>query len=77
MNLVSVTIADIVNFLQVSDRLVTAGQLTVEQYPAIAAAGYKVVINLALIDSPNALVDEGSIATTAVRSEGESPVRIP
>jgi protein tyrosine phosphatase (PTP) superfamily phosphohydrolase (DUF442 family) len=63
MNLMSAKIADIINFLQVSDRLATAGQPTVEQYPAIAAAGYKVVINLALIDSPNALVDEGSIAS--------------
>ena len=59
----SAKIEDIINFLQVSDRLATAGQPTVEQYPAIAAAGYKVVINLALTDSPNALVDEGSLAS--------------
>jgi protein tyrosine phosphatase (PTP) superfamily phosphohydrolase (DUF442 family) len=52
----------IVNFLQISDRLATAGQPTIEQYPAIAAAGYQVIINLALTDSPNALVDERSIA---------------
>ena len=59
----SAKIEDIVNFLQVSDRLTTAGQPTVEQYPAIAAAGYEVVINLALTDSPNAVVDEGSLAS--------------
>ena len=63
LNLVSAKIADIVNFLQVSDRLATAGQPTVEQYSAIAAAGYEVVINLALVDSPNALVDEESLAS--------------
>ena len=59
----SAKIEDIVDFLQVSDRLATAGQPTVEQYSAIAAAGYEVVINLALVDSPNALVDEGSLAS--------------
>ena len=63
MNLVSAKIEDIVNFLQISDRLATAGQPTMEQYSVIAATGYQVVINLALIDSPNALVDEGSIAS--------------
>jgi protein tyrosine phosphatase (PTP) superfamily phosphohydrolase (DUF442 family) len=51
------------NFLQISDRLATAGQPTMEQYPAIAAAGYQVVINLALTDSPNALADEAAIAS--------------
>jgi protein tyrosine phosphatase (PTP) superfamily phosphohydrolase (DUF442 family) len=56
-------IENIVNFLQISDRLATAGQPTIEQYPAIAAAGYQVVINLALTDSPNALVSEDLIAT--------------
>ncbi len=55
-------IEHIVNFLQISDRLATAGQPTIEQYPAIAAAGYQVVINLALTDSPNALADEAAIA---------------
>ncbi len=52
----------ITNFLQISDRLATAGQPTIAQYPAIAAAGYQVVINLALTDSPNAVVDEAQIA---------------
>jgi protein tyrosine phosphatase (PTP) superfamily phosphohydrolase (DUF442 family) len=55
-------IQNIVNFLQISDRLATAGQPTIAQYPAIATAGYRVVINLALADSPNALADEAAIA---------------
>ncbi len=55
-------IKDIDNFLQISDRLATAGQPTIEQYPAIAAAGYQVVINLALTDSPNAVANEAAIA---------------
>ena len=58
-------IEEIVNFLQLSAGLATAGQPTITQYPAIAAAGYQVVINLALTDSPNAVVDEGSIAPSA------------
>jgi protein tyrosine phosphatase (PTP) superfamily phosphohydrolase (DUF442 family) len=52
----------IANFLQISARLATAGQPTIEQYPTIAAAGYQVVINLALADSPGALVDEAAVA---------------
>jgi hypothetical protein len=53
MSWMSHNIEDIINFLQLSDRLATAGQPTIELYPAIAAAGYQVVINLALTDSPN------------------------
>jgi protein tyrosine phosphatase (PTP) superfamily phosphohydrolase (DUF442 family) len=56
-------IEDISNFLQLSDRIATTGQPTIEQYPAIAAAGYQVVINLALTDSPSALADELTIAS--------------
>ena len=56
-------IENICNFLQLSNRIATAGQPTIEQYPAIAIAGYQVVINLALKDSPKALADEGSIAS--------------
>jgi protein tyrosine phosphatase (PTP) superfamily phosphohydrolase (DUF442 family) len=53
----------IYNFLPLSDRIATGGQPTIEQYPAIAAAGYRVVINLALNDSPHALADEAAIAS--------------
>jgi protein tyrosine phosphatase (PTP) superfamily phosphohydrolase (DUF442 family) len=67
-------IEQIVNFLQISDRLATAGQPTIEQYPAIAAAGYQVVINLALTDSPNALVDEGEIARNLGLEHTQIPV---
>jgi protein tyrosine phosphatase (PTP) superfamily phosphohydrolase (DUF442 family) len=64
---------DIYNFSQLSDRLATAGQPTVEQYPAIVSAGYRVVINLALNDSPNALADEAAIA----RALGLEYIQIP
>jgi protein tyrosine phosphatase (PTP) superfamily phosphohydrolase (DUF442 family) len=56
-------IEEIPDFLQISDQLATSGQPTIDQYPAIAAAGYQVVINLGLLNSPNALVAEASIAS--------------
>jgi protein tyrosine phosphatase (PTP) superfamily phosphohydrolase (DUF442 family) len=56
-------IEDIYNFLQLSDRMATAGQPTIEQYPAIANTGYQVVINLALKKSLNAIENEDAIAT--------------
>jgi protein tyrosine phosphatase (PTP) superfamily phosphohydrolase (DUF442 family) len=55
-------IEDIYNFRQLSDLIATAGQPTVSQYPAIATAGYQIVINLALAESTNALPDEREIA---------------
>jgi protein tyrosine phosphatase (PTP) superfamily phosphohydrolase (DUF442 family) len=55
-------IEDIYNFLQLTDRIATAGQPTESQYPTIATAGYQTVINLALTESTNALPDESEIA---------------
>jgi protein tyrosine phosphatase (PTP) superfamily phosphohydrolase (DUF442 family) len=58
---------DIYNFLDLSEstntshRLATSGQPTIEQFPQIKAAGYQVVINLALLDSSNAVPTERSI----------------
>ncbi len=52
---------DIYNFLQISDRIATSGQPTEEQLAAIATAGYKVIVNLALPNSPNALPDEAAV----------------
>jgi protein tyrosine phosphatase (PTP) superfamily phosphohydrolase (DUF442 family) len=63
----------IAGFLPISDRLGTAGQPQSNAYPAIAAAGYQVVINLALTDSPNALADEAEI----VRNLGLEYIHIP
>lgn len=63
MNLMGEQIENIYNFLQLSDRIATAGQPTLEQYPAIATAGYQIVINLALKESMNAIDNEEAIAT--------------
>ncbi len=44
-------------------RIGTAGQPTAEQFAVIREAGYRVVINLALTDSPHALSDEADLVT--------------
>jgi protein tyrosine phosphatase (PTP) superfamily phosphohydrolase (DUF442 family) len=63
MNLMGDLIENIYNFIQLSDRISTAGQPTLEQYPTIASEGYQIVINLALQESANALENEDEIAT--------------
>jgi protein tyrosine phosphatase (PTP) superfamily phosphohydrolase (DUF442 family) len=52
------TLTDIYNFIPISETLGTSGQPTEAQMSEIAAAGYKVVVNLALGKSENALTDE-------------------
>ena len=54
----------IVRYVPVSESLATAGQPSEEQFVAIAAAGFKVVINLALHNDPRySLKDEaGTVA---------------
>lgn len=56
-------VKDIYNYLQLSERIATAGQPNASQYRAIAEAGYQTVINLALTESTNALPDAAAIAT--------------
>ncbi len=53
----------ITNFLRINDRIGTAGQPTIPQMVSIKDAGYQVVINLALKDSPNAEPDEEKVFT--------------
>lgn len=53
----------IYNFLQIDERWASAGQATIEQFQAVKAAGYEVVINLAPSDVKYALPDEGKIIT--------------
>jgi len=63
---------EIRNFLSL-DRVGTAGQPTGEQFVAIRAAGYRVVVNLALPTSTNALPDEAE----RVAALGMTYVHIP
>lgn len=53
----------IVNFVQLSERLGTAGQPRAGQFEAIAAAGYEAVVNLAMPDHADAIANEGAIVT--------------
>jgi protein tyrosine phosphatase (PTP) superfamily phosphohydrolase (DUF442 family) len=54
------SLEEIYNIIQLSDTLATSGQPTEAQMSEIAAAGYKVVVNLALGKSENALKDEAT-----------------
>jgi protein tyrosine phosphatase (PTP) superfamily phosphohydrolase (DUF442 family) len=53
----------ILNYLPISDSLATAGQPVRRQFAVIKAAGYELVINLAMPDSPNALPNEAELVT--------------
>jgi protein tyrosine phosphatase (PTP) superfamily phosphohydrolase (DUF442 family) len=69
-----VAINDIHNYRQAAPDLATSGQPREDQLAAIAAAGYDVVINLALHDDPRySLIDEAS----SVRVLGMEYVHIP
>ena len=64
---------NIYNYLEISDRIATAGQPSIEQFSHIKEAGYQVVINLALKDSSNALRNEQEI----VETQGMQYIHIP
>lgn len=53
----------ILNYIPLQPLLATAGQPTVSQFPLIAQAGFKLVINLALPTSHNAIPEEADIVT--------------
>lgn len=55
--------SDITNFLQISDRIASSGQPDDHEFKYIKAAGYKLVINLAMPNSENAIPEEGNIVT--------------
>jgi protein tyrosine phosphatase (PTP) superfamily phosphohydrolase (DUF442 family) len=62
------------HYRAVSDALATSGQPTAEQLASVAAAGYEVIINLALHDDPRySLPDEPG----TVRSLGMAYLHIP
>ncbi len=55
------TLDQIVSFYQLNENIGTSGQPKAEQFRDISAAGYEVVLNLALSDSPNAIENENNI----------------
>ena len=54
---------DIVNHVQLTERLASSGQPTAAQLGEIAAAGYEVVVNLAMPDHEQSIDEEGSLVT--------------
>jgi len=66
-------VSEIINFLQISDKLATAGQPTIKQFRSIADVGYETVINLALSTSDVAIANESQI----VQSLGMEYIAIP
>lgn len=65
--------ADIFNFIQVNDAVITGGQPTTEQLQAVAAEGYATVINLFPFNPARSLPDEAGL----VRSLGMAYEHIP
>ena len=65
----------ILNFVQLTDSIATAGQPTPEQFRDIAAAGHTVVVNLAVPDSHNAVPNEGSLVTATGMTYVNIPVK--
>lgn len=51
-------LSDIFHFQATTEKLGTAGQPTAEQFDAVKAAGYEVVINLAMGNTPRDLANE-------------------
>jgi len=67
------TLEQIYNFVPITDNMATAGQPTEAQFVEIQAAGYQVIINLALPSSTNAIAHEQAI----VESMGLEYIHIP
>ena len=61
--IVTDALKDLIHYYPISPLILTAGQPTREDFPALRAAGYEVVINLALPSSPGALADEAALVT--------------
>lgn len=62
------------NFLQVSERIASSGQPEEHEFKYIAAAGYELVINLAMPNSDDAIPDEGNIVTARKMNYMHIPV---
>lgn len=54
---------EILNLLEIDERITTSGQPAATDFEEIAAQGFRTVINLALPTSDNAIPEEGAIVT--------------
>ena len=64
----------LMNFHQFTPRIGTAGHPKPEDFLGIAAAGYQVIINLAMHDADDAIAEEGSLVSKAGMSYFHLPV---
>ncbi|MCB1745609.1 MAG: protein tyrosine phosphatase family protein [Gammaproteobacteria bacterium] len=58
-----VGLIELLNYYEYSPQLMSAGQPTREQFPAVAAAGVAAVVNLAPLGTPGAFAEEGEVVT--------------
>lgn len=65
---------DLLNFHQITPRIGTSGHPKPDDFPAIAAAGYEVVVNLAPEHVDDAIAEEGSLVSAAGMSYVHLPV---
>src|SRR5688572_11691114 len=54
-------LGEIYNFLQINDKLATAGMPSEDQLSLLKEAGYEVVINLAIPNQPHSLLNEAEL----------------
>lgn len=73
LSVAQASIDEISNYFALPMSLGTSGQPTVDQFTAIRAAGFDVVVNLAMPDSDNAIANEGAV----VSENGMTYVHIP
>ncbi len=66
---------DILNFVEITDRLGTGGQPTADQLAELAREGYEVVVNLALPTSDNAIPNEGELVSRTGMTYVHIPVK--
>ena len=66
---------NIINFVELSERIATSGQPAAADFKSIAAQDYTTVINLALPSSDHALPDQGAIVTGLGMNYVHIPVR--
>lgn len=65
---------DVMNFLQIDQRIATSGQPRRAEFSLIADAGYAAVVNLGLPSSEGAILDEGGLVTSAGMNYFHIPV---
>lgn len=67
-------IEETTNFIQVAENIASSGQPDKHRFSSIAAAGYRLVINLAMPNSDNAIPEEGNIVTALKMAYVHIPV---